>query len=431
VKSLLKLGFFAPLVAAAIALSGEPGTLPNEHPIYKVPKPVTREEVIVAVQKVLHRGFGSPDHARDLRWSIKLPKQRYYLAEVIWARLRVENTGPYFAYKLNPPYHGAYVSTIGVWVSRFQEGGHGQDAKWSELRETYWVNRGHYEGGRRYGGIALVLQPGECYEAWIPINVAQREISGFLVPGGRYWRSSWNPGVGFSQPGKYRFYVRYINLVEMRCAEATAEANVRNRDLPGRASRSSIPNAADLPRAPIVLGPYEVDILPLPSSPHDIIDLAQGIGNVVRNWEQMCAEPVWDVFTNADRGIPYLPVLIRGRLGEREYGIRWPLEFAILRQARAPIDSCLGFAGGARPSPEAARSKTLWNLEAILSWLPEHDPLREHVELQRCVALYWLGEKGQALSLAERLKTPDAQMFIHDVRESEARAKPRRYPGED
>src|SRR5688572_25883761 len=133
---------------------------------------------------------------------LEVPRRRYVIGEPIWATLTFTNASDRFALRFSPPYAGQHVSTLGVWRAR-----------WDWLRggqfvgplEVVPLNKGSSlfpPVARCYGGVPVVLKPGESYAVQVPLNVAQQVHPITWHRGGP--RLAWFAGVGLTEPGRYR-----------------------------------------------------------------------------------------------------------------------------------------------------------------------------------------------------------------------------------
>jgi len=418
------------VVQAADAVEGPPAPPAKDHAIYCQPRPYGLT-IVRRRQSELNRlaaRHGTPDPASNLVWSLKLTKDKYYVGETIWGRLTLENKEEKFAYKLSPPYHGQIVSTISLWVTRRVEPAFGQPATWTELKEVYWVNKGTFAPSFGYRGRPIVIAPGGKYEAWLPVNVAQCQRQSEIVKGVWHQKCTWLPGVGFSTPGKHRFYLRYFNLEMLsdQLYEDLYEGALAQTADPDyvRATRGREVYVVDLEPEAIVLGPFDVEILALPREPEAVVDRGEALTRLVRQFEWFSSRPANNGATLMHPpGMEFLPALL-WRLGPEWRELRLSMEFALLRVwPQFPFE--IRFANSDMEenlSDDDKRYRFLRDLAALLSNLKADDPLREHVEFMRCYLLYSVGREQEALELARRLNSPDAQAFLDDVALSRARA---------
>ncbi len=230
---------------AAVLLLTSLGTaraddLPKNHPIHDVSEVFTRD----APDEVSIASVGSL-----LRWSFTLTKVEVEAGEPLCGILEVTNTSDRFVVELSPPYAGALVTTVGVWCARLD----GQPAGRADgLREVVRNRKGFERTRGLFPGRPLRLAPGARHRVELPINVYQEGPA----DGSRLESYAWLPAAGFARPGRYRVFLRYLDL---ECEVAYA-ATFPGPELELAARRDDDP--LELPRAPVVLGPFEVTVRP-------------------------------------------------------------------------------------------------------------------------------------------------------------------------
>ena len=406
---------------ALLLLGDTPGLLtaadlPADHPIRDI-------------KKITGRDLSLRDrHARDLEWSLKLKKHKCYVGEVVWASITVKNTTEHYAYYLALPYHGNCVSTISVWVSKQLSDKKSKQEQWSELKQLIWEDKGrhfprtHTYLGGYYQGHRFLLRPQQEYSSWSPVNVALQQSFSKRT-------SFWWPGIGFSEPGKYRFYIRYIDTGALvgggrpsNAAEFDQSGDEKLRRLPSKSDIKPgvIIDNRSLPAKPVILGPVDVEIVPLPETTAELTESVAKLQKYLAVVERRNNKPVLDEITNSLKGVPETLEAVRGPLGNPEYNLRWPLEFMVLRQGFMP-DFRIPFNPKAQEkrqtnSDDPAYNRYLNNLDALRSHLKADDPLREHIDYSRCRVLLSMERTAEAVALAKKLNTPDALVFLDDIK---------------
>ena len=86
---------------------------PSDHPIYQPPD-------ILFPRREIKRVFRAPykPDRNELTWTFRPARRSLVLGDLIWGKLHIKNDGKGVSYQFSPPYHGRYVSTISLWVSR-------------------------------------------------------------------------------------------------------------------------------------------------------------------------------------------------------------------------------------------------------------------------------------------------------------------------
>ncbi len=379
----------APWAALALLLlpfllhAGDP--LPKKHPIYRTPD----------------LSGGRPDNEvkpvyppiTPPRWTFALDKKQVLLGETITGRLTVENVAKETALRLSPPYRGFHVATVAVWVSRRQQVG-----TWSALAPVFEVNRGFPRFGPwQFQGKPIVLKPGARWESRLSASGAAR-----LLNRGTRKRIDpaplWVGGIGFSQPGSYRFYLQYVNLEEIM-PFARRRETAFGAEKPREPRRRFTPGLRDVPSNPVVLGPFDVEVLPLPG------EGALDVADLFAEWARSA--------TGAGKRALPSPLDPLPRLFESDT-LRSPAVAPVraslaLTQAQGQL-----FKLPVDPAEKLkAQRDVLKRLQDTRKGLPA-GPLRDTYGLTECYLLFDLGRRAEAAALARALQTPDARVFLID-----------------
>jgi hypothetical protein len=352
--------------------------LPDDHQIYDVPNFGTSR----GSQKL------APALDKPVSWSFKLEKQRYHPGEIISGRLTLKNTSKRVAVEMSRPYHGVHVSTLSMWVSRWkQSGGVGE---WSHLREAFKVNKGHYNPiDRQFQGKPIRLQPGDSYATKVPLNVWQPEFSsptsGMAI--------GWYPGVGFTKPGRYRIFIRYVNLEFIMPFKYRLGAEITK--LERKDGSLSV-----FPAKPIVFGPYEVEILPWKGN------RSESFSTILEGWEEG-----WHQRNDTDampsRG-EFMKLLEQpSTIMHLDSSIVASLQLSYVRERLLAI--------GYLPRRATAAELTALCQLLYVRWKDlRPSPLSDGYGLTLCQALNLQLRSAEAVWVAQELGTPDAIMFLQN-----------------
>ncbi len=376
--------------------------IPNkDHPIYQVPKgfgnllvqsePFSIRD-IRRNGKLIQRGCD-----RDIKWSFLPTKKQYLLGETITGKLTVEHTGPVISYKFSPPYHGAEVSTLSLWCSRWQQEGD-KKGNWGPLKEIYQVNDGYYRSSKhKHSGKPIILGPGDRYETSVAINVLQTRS--------RLRGTGWYSGIGPFAPGKYRIYLRYINLNRIM------DFPLRNNDILSSMKEEKRKNAFKISRSPLVMGPFNVEILPLNiPEEQEIINLLarwNGVVPVQYHFEQSGRDnfEYSDQLTMFDEISPDAirvasKLKYRKCISVRQAFMLTDIRYRLYKNHKAK---------------SSQKMKTLQELDRVVQKvLKEKLPraVADAWKYTRCQILLEQNRKEEALQLAKETATPDMIVFI-------------------
>ncbi len=362
------------------------GPLAKDHPIYRTP------DLSYGVGKSTPEVKHGQAQSTPPRWAFALDKKQFLLGETIRGRLTAENVGKE-ALRLSPPYRGFHVATVAVWVSRRQTVGN-----WSTLAPVSRINRGFPRFGPwQFQGEPVVLKAGARWEAAIAVSGEAR-----LLNRGTRKRIEpaplWLGGIGFAEPGHYRFYLQYVNLEELMPFDRRKETASTTADVKSRPHRS-IPGVRNVPSEPVVLGPYDVEILP-PDG-----DGALDLGDLLATWNGAAKR--------ANNPVASFPLDSLPRLFETD---------TLKTPAAGPIRASLALTqvqGQLFKLPAAPAEKlkvqqdVLKRLQDARKALPA-GPLRDAYGLTECYLLLDLGRRADAVALTRALQTPDARVFLID-----------------
>jgi hypothetical protein len=375
--------------------------LPKTHPIYQMPDltPLGQQPV----NKVQHVVLP----ITPPRWAFTVDKKKFLLGETITGRLTLENTDKKAALRLSPPYRGFQVATIGVWVSRWQA-----DGKWSTLTPVAPVNRGRFSrfGAKQFQGEPVILKPGGRWEAAMAVGgeallldrgaLREAELAPF-----------WIGGFGFREPGQYRFYLQYVNLEEYRPfgveRRTAAHRPAYVKEGPDNREERDIPR--DVPPEPVVLGPYDIEVLPLDGEVDD-----EGVQKFVRllaEWEKTSKRHVdVDDLVLSASSFSLAPLAELFETGTLKSPAAAPVRDSLaLSQAQGQL-----FKLPADPAEKLkVQQDVLQRLQDARKRLPA-GPLRDAYGLTECYLLLDLDRRAEALALARALQTPDARVFLAD-----------------
>lgn len=324
-----------------------------------------------------------------LKWTFKLTKDKFVYGEVVWGKIRVENTNPNSSYIMSPPGHSRFVSTIGVWT-RSRVGHENRDTdEPGELKESTEINKGNYYNHYSFRGRPITLAPGESYEAMIPVNVNQIMDDDTKPSLSSSDRTGWSPTPIYGK-GKHQFYLQYVNAEGLsRYRYKVFSGNSKPEDLyPPRHIRFD--------GYPLVLGPYEFEVE----------RMSAGRENLLANCQR---QPV-PVPIDKETVLHPKPHQKMVSTLARTSPLLWQFEFLYLRHFRPTYE--LEFANGFESTEIGETDLKLKNLEAVLSNLAADDPLRNFVQMERCERLHFLGYPEEAIALAEEFDSPDAQVFL-------------------
>ncbi|WP_319584545.1 hypothetical protein [uncultured Pseudodesulfovibrio sp.] len=370
------------LVLPSVALTAEP--LPEDHPIHQVPEWFGRYwkgRLAVTAQELT-------------KWEFRLEKPRYVLGETIVGELTVRNTNTQddHGIMMSPPGNGLHVSTLGLWVSRWEETDGG--GRWGPLTMIYDVNKCHSLQRTRphlFHGRAVKIPPGGEVVFRIPVNAVHT-----------FWRGpmelpvlGWRSGIGFGKPGKYRFYLRYISLERVR-RELYETGRSRRRLFDKKE------NALLYRTISTVLGPYEVEVVAPPKEVQSRLEALYAKWNDDTAHQNRC-HGLRGAGIDPDAAKELIDDL--SRMGDACQGIRRSLRLSLIEYEYSRASCAKG----------EARRYGLNRVDAeIVAFLRdvEAGPERDAAQLARCHVLRGLGYNERALKLAEELKTPDAQAFV-------------------
>jgi hypothetical protein len=365
-------------------------TIPENHPIHdpytSLRQPGQQEQALTLQMFQVEQP--------ELR--IEVPKRRYAVGEPIWATLTMGNPSKRNAIRLSPPYIGQHVATAGVWR-----------AQWDWLRggqfvgplEVIPLNKGRSPwppAAASYGGVPIVLKPGETYTTVVPLNVAQ-QVEPVLWDDGP--QLAWFAGMGLTEPGLYRLYVQYANIENL-----VPFGTDLNRQVLLEMRELKHGDPSNLAFEAIVPKPVEVEIVPPRmkawDETHQQVDLHRYL-NMLRQWEPAVLETKDDMI-----GLPSLEELpaVLDSLHESEVAIRQSLVLTRLRVSFSAID----------PREERYRA----NVENVLKDTVESrtqvepGPMADAYDLTICHMLRALGREDEAVALAQKLNNPDAAVFL-------------------
>jgi hypothetical protein len=366
---------------------------PKDHPIYEGPLGFPTERIEGWVEKLFVMEFA-------------LAKKQFYQGEPIWGTLTVKNLTEDRFLIFSPPYHGQGVATVGVWRSYWQPQDNG--GQWTKLEEAYRVNKSFTMVDERfpwaqYQGRPVNLAPGKQYSVALLINVLQSPIY-FEKPE----KTSWCSGLRFSRTGKYRFYLQYMNLENHREFE---KRRIFRREEEARQAVFDNKGLV-LPLGPVVLGPFEVEVLPLPAN------VPKEVPKLLELWEEQFPFPRDGELGNrcfADR-ITVRLTLERLAMDcsfqdEQLMDVGASLLLTSIRKQFSDIDD--EDKKGGKKGGEILE-KLLDHVRSMRTRLKD-SPLRDAYGLTECNILDAMGYTAEALKLARKLRTPDAEVFIDDV----------------
>lgn len=384
------------LMGESVAHDDEP--LPKDHSIYLIPDNLdsrTRTEL----SRIRNQ--------KDPVWKFKLVKERFLVGETIWGVLSVENRER-FSFTFSPPYRGFHVATIGIWVSRQSD--QNDNGRWEPLKEIFTVNQGYSNKGRsipaheQLPGKPITLKPGEKFQAMITIN-GDYDHS-FEQPLSHLHGLEWFGGVGFSKPGKYRFYIQYVNL------EETIDFESRDGVPKGANPQDGDNPLLSLPIKPIVLGPFEVEVVAAKKT------MPKEFTANLEQWDKLHAKIIKERKQQGSNGVSYVSfgpdfdltkLLADENVRAKEMD---PVRFSLLlTQIHCDISK---LSEKNKEEKTKALTKILKRLQESNATVSE-GPLKDAYTLTECHVLYGLDKKDEALKLAKKLGTPDAEVFIYDV----------------
>lgn len=362
-------------LATSLVSAEDVSPIPTNHPIYQPPFP------LYPISDGWH-------YERVPVWKFELSQKQFLLGEPISGRIIVENPDREMSYSLSPPFHGCLVSTISIWED-VNTGATSQATV--KLREVYRINHGyripgHSLASEQYQGKPIALKPSQKYETYVWLNVYQPPLQNDCQGG-------WYAGIGFSKPGRYKFYVKYMS-VETQIPFAARKAKEDYRP-PVHELGDPIP----APRRPIVLGPFEVEILPLPS------EVNQPLSEMLSEWEKNDRRP-------GDRGVGYetegITKLLKNitPLGDKVQNVADSLR---LTQIRASLGEQLGLE---KKNPTVL-AKLLGDTQTICARL-NPSPIKDAYLFTECLILEAQGKLADALRVAATIDNADAKAFIAD-----------------
>ncbi len=354
--------------------------IPPDHPINKAPN-------------IFRSAKAGPEVTRHhaIEWSFRLSKEKFELGEPIWGTLTVKNQSQEdVSVTLSPPMNGAKVSTISVWYIPIKEGigkslPDDEKTTWTELTK---VNKGVYENRNlQYQGKPIVLAPGKSYSTPILLNVAQPigvHKAGLV---------QWFSGIGFEHPGKYKVYLKYLNLEKIMPFEY--RSSDKGRKIPAVKAGAALV----LPYQPVVMGSIEVEVT--------------GSNNEARA-EWLIHLKHWNgLYRQADDGLMSIQPLAPNRETINGWvrkgmanDLAMSFELTWLRQATSVAHG---------ENNKNAIKRYLVEIESMIP-RAEEGPLKNAITFTQCELLLLLGEKQKAIELAEKLGTPDAIVLLEELR---------------
>jgi hypothetical protein len=370
--------------------------LPATHPIYAVPRVLENRVESIGVARRLYSG-GPP---KLLAWKIALDREKFMLGEPVTGLLTVTNPPENereqrsFRYELSPPANGSIVSTLGIWNSRQQANG-----SWPELAEIFEPNHGCERARAGFQGQPLVLRPGESRTFPLLLNTMCNN-----------W-GHWYAGPGFTEPGRYRVYLRHHNF------DARFPFELRHQEQDDRARREQ--DASDRvellsPQEATILGPYDVEVVAPPPAIREPLQavLQQWMSEYrsTDNWSDDYAEPFNHLRKHSSLGDPSLS------------GVRRSTEFSRLRFLYTD------YVQGETNNERRERKQTVANSTDKLLKAELPIAMHEAVLLLHCLALHEAGQTQRALDKAlaaiqkSEVVLPDLQVFVAE-REYEAKQK--------
>lgn len=359
-----------------VAIAGSdttPTTLPANHGIYGINETISNWPVDPV--RFL------PGKGPEITFT--LPKREYLIGEPIEGTLRIVNPKTGIRVALAPPYRGAMVDTVEIWASHTTTDTD-RRTMWTEVIPVMRLNKGQYAKSlpATYAGKVVVLEPGQEANWRIPINIGQPTMRFGTPP-------SWLPCVGFASEGRYRVYLKYLNLAGGSVSAAKTNKGGEDSAKKAKHFRETV---VAFPVKPVVIGPYDITIKPREEG----VDLA--VKNVCRD----CGKD----YRNGKLQKGTVPALDDKQIKKAVDALKKSdalsaasIELAIIRhhlQQRASKETL-----------EVLLKECQAAEKSIADGI-----LKDAYALTECYILKALGKTEEAIRCAEKQNTPDAQVFI-------------------
>jgi hypothetical protein len=346
---------------------------------------------------------------------LELPKTKYALGEVIWGKFSVTNGHKRGTLVMDPPWSGVYVSTIELVArAKTENDSHtgnrpAMGKSWTEPYEVYNLHKNRNGFGIVKCIEPILIEPGQAFTTWIPINVLQNNNT--RAEFGVGMDSTWLSGFGFSKPDKYQFVVEYYSTARNWPDVSALDEKVRSESLDElknlRLRRSDSLEIGRFPNLPQVLGPFEVEIVPLPVTESTKIQIASYEKMLTRwNEDPNIREPITDYVRGfREEDIAELLEILPG--DDLNSQIADTLAYTAIRH-HVSIERAEG-------KPAQFVPLKLEDIDLLLSRLMQDDPLRTHVILSKCIWLHEHDRQAEAIALADSIRAtnPDAEVFWH------------------
>lgn len=391
-----RLAMVVVLLCSAESFAGP--ALPTSHPIFGLKDILGSQEAEIVAKKAEATVYSGSVHFP--KWKITLPKHKFSVGEPIVATLRIQNNDKRYSYKFSPPFTGSRVATVGLWARTANST---QPGHWGELREVIPLNGGPIYspiGGRKPAlpGRPIVLPPKSSLTTHLLLNVVQYPA----VPGetGNRWLS----GVGLDKPGKYQLFIKYVNLEGLApFGNSYMQGNDRLRK---RLSQLSVKSTIiPLPwRKPVVLGPFEVEIVPRKSSA-----VNRHLSKLLAGWNKIKGQAS-DVIGLVDDQKPINALLKLLPADQRDLALSLSLT-----KLRAEMEDRETLAKMPKDVRKQKLQKLLDETKRLERQVPKgavHDALL----FTKCVILHALGQQRQAIALAKKVDSPDTKVLLFEWR---------------
>ena len=350
----------------------EDASIPPNHDIWKVSGS--------ALQRVPQPAAKYED---ALEWSFAIEKKEYAVGEPISGTLTVRNTKKDIDFILTAPYRGVFVDTIGIYLSAMDP----KTNEWGIAYPLLRYNKGESPGKWpwSYAGPDMRIEHGSEYKAHIPVNTFQAAI---LSPTGSFLAANWLPAVGPNKQGRYRLYLRYVNMNRYGMSSVADDPTGKTIDPP------QTPTLRLVGAQPVILGPYEFEI----KATEREVDKA--VAELASKFEPSFTDGKYRPQTLQTQ---QATMVLIDKILENHKEDGGPFRLFRLR-SQVSLDPAL-------PTREETLLKILRDIRKFNAKMSD-EALKNAYALTECYVLYGLGKTKEAIDLAKKLKTPDAIVLV-------------------
>lgn len=382
------------------------GGIDKDHPIYTFSPPGIKR-ILPQELLTLSDGIESPAYVHEVKWSLDLEKKRFFVGEPITGKLTVEHTGSLDRlhwYQMTRPYHGQRVSNLGLWYSRWkQDKKDANKGTWGSLKEAYKINFNSqwiHPSGKT---TPVILKPKDRLEANVAFNVLHNS---------KYGRaSSWMSGIGLYLPGKYRIYIRYINVNGYKGGLIDQKEKQFLKIKKGRLNV--------IPYRPIVIGPFDIEILPLniPEEKEILVLLKQWNGLIATQYNRSSYDVV----------IPFAEVSSQSLKTIAKAKELRDSKFVSVRRSflhtdvRYRLNKWLYRNRNGRGDKNKLNDLNRITENVLKEKLPR--AIADAWKYTRCQILLQQGKVKEAISLAKKINTPDTEVFLDHIKYEKLKSK--------